>query len=64
MQITQIVAERWRDGQEEGDLGRGAAGCGLEAEVAVAGVDIPVLDAVSSHILAEVLVKYKRCEGK
>ncbi len=60
MQITQIVAERWRDGQEEGDLGRGATGCGLEAEVAVARVDIPVLDAVSSHIPAEVLVKYKK----
>lgn len=60
MQVTQIVAQRWGDGEEEGDLGRGAAGCGLEAEVAVAGVDIPVLDAVSSPILAEVLVKYKK----
>lgn len=60
MQITQIIAERWRDGQEEGDLGRGAASCGLEAEVAVARVDIPVLGAVSSHTLAEAPVKYKK----
>jgi hypothetical protein len=46
VQVPHVVAEGWGDVEEEGDLCRWAAGCGLEAEVAVAAVDVPVLEGM------------------
>lgn len=44
VQVTHVVAESRGDVDEEGDLGRRAAGRGLKAQVALARIDVPVLE--------------------
>lgn len=46
MHVPRVIAEVRRDGEQVGGFGEGGTlGCGLEAEVAAFGVNVPVLVA-------------------
>lgn len=43
MEVTKVIGQRRSDRQEERNCSRRTTGCGLEAEVTAAGIDVPVL---------------------
>lgn len=51
VQISKSIAQRRRDREREGDLGRRATRCGFEAQVAIVDVDVPGLQSNDISVL-------------